>query len=225
MKKVHYDWLRENLLELKIDSNHIHNENLREFTVETLLKNGFIYKYSPIAENCLSPVKIDDYVTRDFSADILVKDTCDRFFNDPENICELRDFAAETLEKNGTVANLADAVFTDRDEILKTLEKISVLRDFAAETLQKNCIKSNSRVDTLISAITGPENRAIFEQKFHETIKNFRFVAFLTSFLRKNFHFFKSKFKKNLSDLTNFGLGLCIRTFIKIWEAEVIDFL
>ena len=95
IKRVHYDWLRENLLELKIDSNHIHNENLREFTVETLLKNGFIYKYSPIAENCLSPVKIDDYVTRDFSADILVKDTCDRFFNDPENICELRNFAAK----------------------------------------------------------------------------------------------------------------------------------
>ena len=80
------------------------------------------------------------------------------------------------------------------------------MRDFAAETLQKNGIKSNLITDTVsnphLTNISTPKmivvvtdkNRAFFEQKLHEKIENFRFVAFFTSFLQKNFRFFKSKF-------------------------------
>ena len=53
-------------------------------------------------------------------------------FKDPEIIRDLRDFAAETLSKNGTVESLPD-----RDTILKEIETIFDARDFAAETLKK----------------------------------------------------------------------------------------
>ena len=97
--KVHYVWLRENLQELEVDSSHINIENLREFAVETLFKNGFIYQYNLSPEKCLSPVKSDHSELRDFAEETLSKNGPDTIFKDPETICELKDFAADTLKK------------------------------------------------------------------------------------------------------------------------------
>ena len=73
--KVHYVWLRENLAELHVNSDHINIENLREFAIKTLYKNGFIYEYKSNPQICLSPIKYDQ--------------------------SEMRDFAEQTLSKNG----------------------------------------------------------------------------------------------------------------------------
>ena len=174
-KKFHFLLLRENLKELEVDSAHIHFENLREFAVETLNKNGLIYQYELNPQICLTPIKNDKNKMRDFAGETLVKNGYDQIIKDPENIYELRDFAADTLTKNvsdeilahpdivcetkdfaaenqaknGTVANLPDTVLTNRDAILKELENMCILRDFAVKTLPKNGIESDFTTDTL----------------------------------------------------------------------------
>jgi hypothetical protein len=183
-KKIHFSWLRENLEELEVNSDHINFDNLREFAIETLFKNGFIYSYNSSCSKCLIPVKKDQSKKMGLSAVPTIKD-------DPEIFCDTRDFAAETLKKNGTVANLAK-VSVDRDAILNDLENMCIMRDFAAETLPKNGIKddfnadtlsdpnfkqiikpetmavfiigADVRVDTLISPFSEPDNNAIFNQ-------------------------------------------------------------
>ena len=144
-------------------------------------------------------------------------------FKDSEIICDLRDFAAETLSKNGTVENLPD-----RDTILKEIETIFDARDFAAETLKKNgtaanftldtlsdpkfinvilpdskavCVsKDNFRVDTIISPISKPENKAIFNQLTllnldqHNFIRFSNFFAPFSYYKFSNLNYFKSKF-------------------------------
>ena len=77
----HYGLLRENLAELEVNSAHIKNTHLRDFAVETLLKNGYIYEYNIAPKKCLSPIEIDDCETRDFAAETLLKNSADKNFN------------------------------------------------------------------------------------------------------------------------------------------------
>ena len=98
-KKFHFLLLRENLKELEVDSAHIHFENLREFAVETLNKNGLIYQYELNPQICLTPIKNDKNKMRDFAGETLVKNGFDKIIINTENIYELGDCAAETLEK------------------------------------------------------------------------------------------------------------------------------
>ena len=108
IEKMHYFWLREHLQELKVCSSHISYENLREFAVENLLKNGYIYYYKLDPKKCLVHVR-DLEISRDFVAETLQKNDFDAVLSERdailkelENISDLRDFAAETLAKNGT---------------------------------------------------------------------------------------------------------------------------
>ena len=159
---IHFSWLRENLDELDVNSAHIKIEHLREFAIATLFEHGWIYKYNPSPKKCLMPVKKDHSKNKGLSVVPAMKNGSKNF--------HMRDFAANTLPKNGI------------DTVLKEKKIICELRDFAAETLSKNGTDKNFRVDTLFSPITEPENMAILKPKFHEKIENFRVIAFFTSF-------------------------------------------
>ena len=160
--KVHYVWLRENLQQLNVESTHITIENLREFAVETLLKNGVIYNYNPSPQKCLTPVKIDQCEMRDFAGETLEKKGTVANVSDLEKISEMRDFAEETLEKNGT-----EAVSVKPEIICES-------RDFAGDTLPKNGTEANLTTDTLsdpnLKNIFLPENKAIFDADAREKI-------------------------------------------------------
>ena len=46
-EKVHLSWLRENLNEFGVDSAHIKIEKLREFAIDALLFDSYIYASCP----------------------------------------------------------------------------------------------------------------------------------------------------------------------------------
>ena len=71
IEKMHYFWLREHLQELKVCSSHISYENLREFAVENLLKNGYIYYYKLDPKKYLVHVR-DLEISKDFVAEQFV---------------------------------------------------------------------------------------------------------------------------------------------------------
>jgi hypothetical protein len=146
----------------------------------------------------------------------------DHFYpKNKESISESRDFAEQTLTKNGV------------DAILPDPETICDLREFAKDTLLKNGTCDNFTPDTLSDSIFfnvfGPENTAVFMDNSSET-GNFRknnhngetdhaifFAKKLPNFYRafffvgpkkfQNFKFTKSKFyKKFKNESPNFSI-------------------
>ena len=115
-EKVHLCWLRENSEELDVNSDHTTLNNLRDFAIKIIFENGFIYKYDLSSKKCLLPVKHNENMG--LSAVPKIK-------NGSKINCEMRDFAADTLPKNG------------HDAILPGTETICEVNDFAAETLKK----------------------------------------------------------------------------------------
>ena len=133
--------------------------------------------------------------------------------NEPE-ILIVREFTAETLEKNGD-----DAIKTDP-------EKFPELRDFAADTLLKNGTDNNFTMDTLSDQIFlnifEPENMAVFIHHLSETSDcfqinnfdktnqaNFFSVKHLILDRRKNFHNNNNKKFQNF----RFFKSNCNKTF------------
>jgi fucose 4-O-acetylase-like acetyltransferase len=128
----------------------------------------------------------------------------------------LRDFAADTLIKNGTDINfnvntLSDTILTDRVAILKEVESISYLRDFAADTLAKNGTDAIFTPDTLsdpnFKNIILPVIKAVFVSDASETaifqtndggneLAENQPILFINNFFAnfsksKNFYYFK----------------------------------
>ena len=90
---------------------------------------------------------------RDFAEETLPKNGCDKMILDPEIFCEMRDFAADTLAKNGTDQNFTPDTLSDPN-----LKKI-ILPEIEAVFLPDRYF----RADTLISPFFKPEKTAVFD--------------------------------------------------------------
>ena len=84
----------------------------------------------------------------------------DAILKEIETIFNLRDFAADTLAKNGTEANYISGTISDQNLNKNILPEITVV--FAPETYL--------RVDTLNSPNCKPEKVAILTNKSHEIV-------------------------------------------------------
>ena len=124
---------------------------------------------SPV-NDIVSPDPENIYKLRDFAADTLTKNGVDEILSDPENIFDFRDFAADALLKNGNDTHFS--LNTLSDQTLKSPEIIFELNDFAADTLEKNGTEAKFTTDTLSDPNLNNnllENMAIFVPDVRET--------------------------------------------------------
>ena len=106
---------------------------------------------------------------------------------DPESISELRDFAEQTLAKNGT-----DEDFTP-DTLSVSKINDADMRDFAEETLVKNDTAANLKLDTLSAPIVNNIFLAEHMPVFEDARESFLYITNQNNCPIFFSQFFKSK--------------------------------
>ena len=117
----------------------------------------------PVVPNTKNELEI--VILKDFAAETLRKNGIDAISLNSETCCHLRDFAEDTLLKNGTDINLY--VGTRSAGILTDPETIFESKDFAEDTWQKNGTEANFTLDTL--SAPNLKNKPYFCQYTSET--------------------------------------------------------
>ena len=147
---------------------------------------------SPV-NDIVSPDPENIYKLRDFAADTLTKNGPAANLTDQESIFESRDFAAETLKKNGDDA----IVFNPEpfEDILATCD----LRDFTAKTFLKNGVDDNLGGLADSHPKNGHFSIVGFFSFFHNKKGNFRIFLTRRFFDRLPYFYNYSRFDKLMS--------------------------